>query len=86
MCLLGIEERPGVSWGVLWCPGVIRPTRPATLDWNSPLDQRLLNKVGGSVVIGSFTTGVLKSRNVWELSNLTWVTAGLPHSRGNKIP
>ena len=27
MCLLGIVEGPGVSWGVLGCPGVIRPTR-----------------------------------------------------------
>ena len=27
MCLLGIVERPGVSWGVLGCPGVIRLTR-----------------------------------------------------------
>ena len=27
MSLLGIVERPGVSWGVLGCPGVIRPTR-----------------------------------------------------------
>ena len=26
MCLLGIVERPGVSWGVLGCPGVIRLT------------------------------------------------------------
>ena len=27
MCLLGIVEGPGVSWGVLRCPGVIiRPT------------------------------------------------------------
>ena len=27
MCLFGIVERPGVSWGVLGCPGVIRLTR-----------------------------------------------------------
>ena len=27
MCLLGIVERPGVSWGVLGCPGVIRFTQ-----------------------------------------------------------
>ena len=27
MGLLGIVERPGVSWGVLGCPGVIRLTR-----------------------------------------------------------
>ena len=27
MCLLSIVERPGVSWGVLGCPGVIRLTR-----------------------------------------------------------
>ena len=26
MCLLGIVGRPGVSWGVLGCPGVIRLT------------------------------------------------------------
>ena len=26
MCLLGKVERPGVSWGVLGCPGVIRLT------------------------------------------------------------
>ena len=26
MCILGIVERPGVSWGVLGCPGVIRLT------------------------------------------------------------
>ena len=26
MCLLGILRRPGVSWGVLGCPGVIRLT------------------------------------------------------------
>ena len=25
MCLLLIVERPGVSWDVLGCPGVIRP-------------------------------------------------------------
>ena len=27
MCLFRIVERPGVSWGVLVCPGVIRLTR-----------------------------------------------------------
>ena len=27
MCLLGIVERPRVSWGVLGWPGVIRPTQ-----------------------------------------------------------
>ena len=27
MCLLGIAEGPGVSWDVLGCPGIIRPTR-----------------------------------------------------------
>ena len=26
MCILGIVGRPGVSWGVLGCPGVIRLT------------------------------------------------------------
>ena len=29
MCILGIVGRPGVSWGVLGCPGVIRLTGSA---------------------------------------------------------
>ena len=36
MYLLGIVERPGVSWGVLGCPGVLRLTPPRTIPlWNS---------------------------------------------------
>ena len=42
MCILGIVGRPGVSWGVLGCPGVIRltelPARP-----QEAVDKELLN-------------------------------------------
>ena len=31
MCLFGIVERPGVSWDVLGCPGVIRLTLKAAI-------------------------------------------------------
>ena len=33
MCFLGIEGRPGVSWGVLGCPGVIRLTALDPCAW-----------------------------------------------------
>ena len=37
MCLLGKVERPGVSWGVLGCPGVIRLTRRSSVGRDSDL-------------------------------------------------
>ena len=50
MCLLGIVGRPGVSWGVLGCPGVIRLTVWSALKSTTQTEDSKLRGVQNALV------------------------------------